>query len=331
MKTGKFLRISLILGAALFGSACILQSAAPTAQIIVVTATEDGSLPLSSTQTPDAGAAPTMEPTWTLTLLPSLTHTPTTAPLTMSAGQALSCVKGPDWKLYEWVAGIAKGETVTLVARAVPEIPDYYVVRKADGKECWAFGGSSIISGSTASLPIRETPPLPTVNFVVQNHVYIELCEVLIRKTGEAAWGADRLTVPNIAKLGEFTLSITAGYYDVRVRDCRTSTLYEEYNRAIGSDNTYRILEIAVDVDFSIRNNWDFAACHINLYPSPLPTLSLYDHEIDGGPFAVGTTKNFTARAGYYSIQLLACDHHTDSMRPFYIHPGMGVLVFGYG
>ena len=42
----------------------------------------------------------------------------TTAPVTMTAGQNLSCVNGPDWILYEWVAAIDKGETVTLTARA---------------------------------------------------------------------------------------------------------------------------------------------------------------------------------------------------------------------
>jgi hypothetical protein len=324
MKTRKFIPLFVILGAALIGIACNLQMAGPnpTVQGIAATATHEGAIADPSSQAPDSGTAPT----WTLTLSPELTRTATVAQVTLTAGQALSCVKGPDWKLYEWVAGIAEGETVTLVARAVPEIPDYYVVRKSDGKECWAFSGSSTINGSTASLPIRETPPLPTVNFVIQNRVQIPLCDVFIRKAGDPSWGVDRLVAPPAIVIGgDFTLPITAGYYDVLISDCGFPTmLYEAYNRAIGSESAYRILEIANDVDFFIQNNLPYSICHIQTHTAALPAWQdLYNHD-SGGSFAVGTRKDFTLRAGFYDVRITRCTDAVLPLTTIYVRPGVG-------
>jgi hypothetical protein len=89
----------------------------------------------------------------------------------MTAGQDLSCVKGPKFDLYDWVAVIKQGETVTLLARSSPDWGEYYYVRKSDGTECWAFGGSSTKSGDTASLPVKEAPPTPTPKIMVDYSV----------------------------------------------------------------------------------------------------------------------------------------------------------------
>lgn len=80
----------------------------------------------------------------------------------MTAGQDLSCVKGPRWDLYDFVTTIKKGEIVTLLARAPSEWGDYYYIRTSNGTECWAFGGSSTKNGDTSSLPEKEAPPTPT-------------------------------------------------------------------------------------------------------------------------------------------------------------------------
>ncbi len=328
MKTGKCIRVFGMLGAALIGSACILEMAGPasTPQVIVVTATLEGTAVEPSSQGPELLPSPTLEWTATLTqtFTPSLTTTFTIAPVTMTAGQALSCVTGPDWKLYAWVAGIADGETVTLVARAVPEIPDYYIVRKSDGTECWAFGGSSTIIGSTASLPIRETPPLPTVNFVIRNHIKMQLCTLLIRPAGSADWGANRLPPPFLNMEEEYVFSITAGYYDVIVRDCFPSVIYEAHNRAIGSDDTYRILEINVDVGFYIQNNLPYSVCHIQIQVPPAPWQEIYNHDTDGGSFAIGMRKDFTLRAGYYFVQVTRCTGAVLPVFGMHVFPGVG-------
>jgi hypothetical protein len=332
MTMPKLTRAIVFLGAALFGSACILQIAAPTAQVIVVTATPGGAVSGSTPEVQNPPPSPTftqeLAQILTATFTPSQTATSTAAPVTMTAGQALSCVKGPDWKLYEWVVGIADGETVVLVARAVPEIPDYYVVRKSNGTECWAFGGSSAISGSTALLPVRETPPLPEVTYVIENKLQMPLCFLYIRGKDEAVWGANRLTVPNIAIDATFSLNITAGYYDVQIKDCITSVMYEEHDRAIGSDPAYRYQLIAVDVDFSIQNNLPYSLCHIEVRVAPGPWQNLYNHDTDGGSFAVGMSKNFTLRAGTYTVRRTRC---TDVVLPatgIYVHPGMSVVAW---
>jgi hypothetical protein len=328
MKTGKFLRLYLVLGAALFGGACILEAAGPAAtqQVVVVTSTPDGT---STSSSPDLQTSPTLELTkfLTPTFTPSITPTFTKEPVTMIAGQDLSCVTGPDWKLYEWVAKIAKDEVVTLIARAVPEITDYYVARKSDGKECWAFGGSSVISGPVASLPVRETPPLPTVSFVVRNRVYTDLVDVYIRPAGDSSWGADRLTSPSICTGLEASFSITAGYYDVRILDPFGHALYEAYNRAIGADATYRILEVAPDVNFTIRNDHPFSICWIDVAFAGGSWEKLYATGDGGGSIYNGNTRDFTLRAGAYAARITRCTSVILPATGFIIYPGMSTIV----
>jgi hypothetical protein len=324
MTNAGIVRWGVILGAALLGSACILQTASPTTQDRVALPTREGAAPDSSSQAPDGGSTPT----WTLALLPSFTHTPTIAPVTMTAGQALSCVKGPDWKLYEWVAGIADGETVTLTARAAPEIPDYYVVRKSDGTECWAFSASSTINGSPAGLPVRETPPLPTVTYVIENKVYIPLCNVYIRAKDETAWGANRLTIPNITFDATYSITLTAGYYDVQIKDCLATVLYEEHDRAIGPDPAYRTTQIANDVDSYIQNSYPFTICWIERMMPDGSWGYLYNTVTDGGPLYSGGRKNFTLRAGMHYLRVTRCTSVVLPIRGFYIRPGMdGVIL----
>jgi hypothetical protein len=332
MKKEKISRLIAVLGASLFGSACILEMIGPNAspQVVVVTATREEPAPGTSPQAPDLPPAPTLEWTQTLTqtFTPSLTATFTSAPVTMTAGQALSCVKGPDWKLYEWVAGIADGETVTLVARAVPEIPDYYVIRKSNGTECWAFSGSSAISGSTALLPVRETPPLPQVTYVIENKVLIQLCLVLIRGKDETAWGANRLAAP-IAINATASITLTAGYYDVQIKDCSMSILYEEHDRAIGAEQAYRYQLIANDVGFYIQNNYPFSICWIEIQPPPGGSWTfLYATATDGGPIQPGQRRDFTLRAGDYGIRATRCTGVVLPGSGLYVHPGMGGITW---
>ena len=154
------------------GSACNLAIATRSAvnpQFIVVTATLASGKP--EPFLPSLTLEPTLTQTPSLTLTPTVTATPTTAAPTMTAGQDLSCVKGPKFDLYDWVAVIKQGETVTLLARSSPDWGEYYYVRMSNGTECWAFGGSSTKSGDTASLPIKEAPPTPTPKIVVDYSV----------------------------------------------------------------------------------------------------------------------------------------------------------------
>jgi hypothetical protein len=322
MKAVKFLQIIVILGASLLGSACILEMAAPTPQTSVTTAT-----PEQTSEAPGSLASPTWTLTLTATFTPSLTATFTNTPVTLTAGQSLSCVKGPDWMLYEWVAGIAEGEVVTLIARAVPAIPDYYVVRMSNGTECWAFGGSSTISGSTANLPVRETPPLPTVNFVVRNRIYADLISVYIRPAGGSAWGANLLAAL-IPAGGETAIPITAGHYDVRILGPFPTAIYEAYNRVISPDPNYRILEVAIDANFTIRNLLPGNVCWLDVQVSGGSWQKLYDAADGGGPILPGQTRDFTSRSGVYSLRATYCTHVVLPGTPtVYVYPGMPVFL----
>lgn len=310
MKDNFFRRLTAILAAAFLGGACIAQADMSDSTPRVVYITPTGGTPRSDSPSEEGQVEP------------EVTLTPTVTPVTLTAGQDLSCVTGPDWKLYEWVIRIPEGETVALVARAVPEIPDYYVVRAEGGKECWAFGGSSTISGPVETLPVRETPPPPTVSFVVRNRVYIDLIEVYIRPAGDSSWGADRLTSPSIPTDDEAAISITAGYYDVRILDAFGEAMYEAYNRAIGADDTYRILEVATDVDFTIQNNLVFIVCRVEIMPSGGSWETLYDSAGGGGPIDPGGTRELTHRAGFFQSRITGCTVGT-VVTNIYIYPGM--------
>jgi hypothetical protein len=321
-------RWSVPLAAAVIGSACILQNAAPagTPQVVVVTATPDGAAALPAQETP-SGSTPEWTETLAATFTPSLTATFTRTPVTLTAGQDLSCVTGPDWKLYEWVTKVAKDETVALVARAVPEIPDYYVARTGGGQECWVFGGSSAISGSTADLPVRETPPLPTVNFVVRNRVHIPLTAVYIRSAGGSSWGGNRVSAPINEMTGEAAVAITAGYYDVRVLDIFGHVMHESYNRAIGPDDAYRILTVDPDVGFTVRNDYPFSVCWIDVQTMGGSWQKLYATEDGGGSIYSGNTRDFTLRAGAYGVRITRCTSAVLPATGWSIYPGMPEIV----
>jgi hypothetical protein len=330
MNIRKTVRLTVLLGAALLGVACIAETAGPgnTPQVIVVTATPEGAAQNPAQESP---LSPTEEPAQLTTdaLTPTITATYTAAPVTMTAGQELSCVTGPDWRLYEWVTKIPKDATVTLIARAVPEIPDYYVARTGDGKECWAFGGSSVVSGPVATLPVRETPPLPTVSFVVRNRVHIPLTTVYIRSAGDSSWGGNRIASPLADMSGETSISITAGYYDVRVLDVLGNVMYESYNRAIGADDAYRILTVDPDVNFTIRNDFSFSICWIDVMVMGDPWQKLYATEDGGGSILTGQTRDFTLRAGRYSVRLTRCTSVVVGVAILAFYPGMPAIVFG--
>jgi hypothetical protein len=117
-----------------------------------LTALANGATPAGQSPGPEISLTPTVAPTYTAT----------SSSVTMTAGQDLSCVKGPKWNLYDFVTTIKKGEIVTLLARAPSEWGEYYYVRTSNGTECWAYGGSSTKNGDTSSLPEKEAPPTPT-------------------------------------------------------------------------------------------------------------------------------------------------------------------------
>jgi hypothetical protein len=301
--------VRLIVAAALLGSACILEmigGPAATPQVILISATgETGLLVPLPTGTPPA-LTPTFTWTWTMTLTPTQTATFTKALPTLTAGQSLSCVKGPQWILYEWVTSIAEGETVTLIGKASPEWEEYYYVRKSNGTECWAFGGSSTKTGDLSTLLVREAPPLPEVTYIIDNKTGLTVCDVFIRGKDEGVWGADRLgagTIPAGASKG---FAITAGYYDVLVKECfHGVALYEKQDRAIGPDVTYRTTLLNNEVKFYIQNTLPFDLCEFAFRPVGGSWSVL--HSAADGHITPGEKVWFTLLVGFYDTQIKRC------------------------
>jgi hypothetical protein len=211
MKKSTLARICLLLVFALIGLACTVELTSPTevpTEIPLPTSTiapvpvESPSVTPTFTETPTE----TQIPTATETFTPEPTATPTQSPVTMTAGQNLSCVTGPNWILYKWITNISKGETVSLLAQIKYEEKQYYYVRKADGTECWAFGESSTIHGDPSTLPIKEAPALPKIKYTIENKTGLAACDVFIRPKKDTVWGADRLGASNIAIGAKFSL-----------------------------------------------------------------------------------------------------------------------------
>jgi hypothetical protein len=314
--SNRSLRFFILLLAPILGGACIAQAAGPaqTPQIVVVTSTGDAPL---SDQTPEAQ---TTEQTPAL----DLTSTPTVTSVTMTAGQDLSCVKGPHWVLYDWVARINEGETVLLLARSTADWPDYYYVRTGDGKECWAFSGSSSVSGDPSTLPEREAPPLPTVTYVIENRTYSWITDFYIRGKDETAWGANRIGVGSVPEYGEtFSITITAGFYDVLIKDNHGGIHYQKEDIAIGSEPSSRLVVINDRVDFYWDNTTGQSICRILALAFEVGD-EFELHKPADGNIAPGARAQMNALAGYYLFYFHKCG---DDANVLTVH---GVLVPGF-
>ncbi|MBN2086232.1 MAG: hypothetical protein JW748_13515, partial [Anaerolineales bacterium] len=225
--------------------------------------------------------------------------------VTMTAGQDLSCVTGPHWILYEWVAGITEGETVTLLAKASPDWEEYYYIRKSNGAECWAFGGSSAISGNIQSLPVKEAPPLPEVEYTIENKTGLRIPVVFIRGMDETAWGVNRLGA--ILYPGEkVSLTLTAGFYDVKILEEAFFPLYEEHDRPIGAEPNYRLTVLDQEYAFYVQNNHPFDLCTFSFRPHG-GTIWTTLHSAADGPVATGSKAWFKLVPGTYDVAVYRC------------------------
>jgi hypothetical protein len=300
------IRFFLPIAVVVLGGACILETAAgptPTPRVVVVPGDGGAGAGDSAVSSPTPESILDLTPTWTLTAQP--TGTATTAPVTLTAGQDLSCVKGPHWILYEWVAKVVKDETVTLLGRSTPDWPDYFYTRTADGMECWVFGGSSTISGDTAILPIREAPPLPQVVYTIENKTFLAIGVVAIRGKDETTWGANLLSAP-ILPGGKANLSLTAGFYDVEFIDTIFRPVFEEQDRAIGPDPAYRYTVLDHKHKFFVHNGCPFELCKFSFrVEGGSDWMDL--HSAADGPVASGADLWLQLLPGNYEVGVYDC------------------------
>jgi hypothetical protein len=316
-------RIFLLLVAAA-GIGCILEAAAgptPTPQVIVVPG--DGTA--SSTPSPTLESILALTPTWTITAGP--TSTATTAPVTLTAGQDLSCVKGPHWILYEWVAGIAEGEVVTLLARSSPDWPDYFYVRKSNGTECWTFAASSTISGDTSALPVREAPPLPQITLTIRNQTYLRITTLRLRPKDETVWGTNLLGSHEVQGQETYGLTLTAGFYDLRIQDNRSGVVYEAHDVPIGAEPGSSTIILDGRYSVNIHSDTTSAMCRVEI--ASMDDSYHADLTIPGdGRISPGETVALEGLGGIYTIQFYRCG---DNSRWYgtgvYIGPGTDTVT----
>jgi hypothetical protein len=128
---------------------------------------------------------------------------------------------------------------------------------------------------------------------------------VFIRPKNDTVWGADRLGTGNIAIDAVFTVEITAGFYDVQIKDCGGGVLYEKEDRPIGTDAGYRILQLATDVKIYIQNNQGVDLCLFRFQMVGGDWKDL--HTAADGAVPNGQRVNFTLRVGRYNMSFHRC------------------------
>jgi hypothetical protein len=216
-------------------------------------------------------------------------------------------MKSPHAVLYEHVADIAEGESVILLARAAPEYPGYYFARTAGGTQCWLFGGGSTISGNAAALPVRDAPPLPEITVTVQNNTYLYVVDVFIRGKKETDWGADQLAGGLIAPEGKFTLTITAGFYDMQMKDSMGGILFDKDDIPIGPESPYRNIFLDYEYLKAFQNLSENYFCRVVIRPlaGDIPiNLTIPDD----GRISPGEKVVLKALAGFYEVRLYQCE-----------------------
>ncbi len=293
-------RIILALAALAMASACEM-SAGSASTPPVAAIPENG---VSGSPDPDPDTIWMLTPTVAFT--PKPTKTASTVPVTMTAGEDLRCGKGPDAVLYEQVADIAKGDTVALLAKAPPQWDEFYYVRKSGGAECWAFGGSSTTSGNLAALPVRDAPPLPSISLTIRNNTYLYVVDIFIRGKGETDWSPDRLAGSFIAPEGKTALSLTAGYYDMQMKDSMGGILFEKADIAIGPESPYRNTVLDYEYLKAFLNLSENYFCRVVIRPlaGEIPiTVTIPDD----GIISPGEKVVLKALAGFYEVRLFRC------------------------
>jgi uncharacterized protein YgiM (DUF1202 family) len=91
---------------------------------------------------------------------PSVGVTPTPTRVQLEVSVPTNCRVGPG-KIFDIVSVLRPGNTVNVIARHTSA--DFWVVENPDGSgNCWVWGEYAKLTGSTANLPVWDTPPTPT-------------------------------------------------------------------------------------------------------------------------------------------------------------------------
>jgi hypothetical protein len=283
----------------------------PSAFIIILSCACNPGEAANQTGLPDpAAASPILEtglrPAPSSTIAAKATKTASVAFPTLTTGRDQSCMSGPHGFLYEHIADIAEGETVSLLAKAPPEWEEYFFVRKSNGTECWAFGGSSKKCGDLAALPARDAPPLPSITLTIQNNTYLYVVDIFIRGKDGTDWGADRLAGSFIAPEGKTSLTLTAGFYDMQMKDSMGGILFDKADIPFGPESPYRDTVLDYEYLKVFLNLSETYFCRVVLRPlaGEIPINLAIPED---GMISPGEKVVLKAVAGFYEVRLRRC------------------------
>jgi hypothetical protein len=81
------------------------------------------------------------------------------------------------------------------------------------------------------------------------------------------------------------------------------------------------------DVNFTIRNDFPFSICWIDVMVMGGSWQKLYATEDGGGSIYSGNTRDFTLRAGAYGVRITRCTSAVLPATGWSIYPGMSEIV----
>lgn len=181
-----------------------IEQAAQTMVAQTLSAGNSGA-PQVSTSTNTIQAPP--EATFTATLSPTITLTPTLEGVFLTVSQDTYCRFGGPYSSFKILATVKIGQKVEVIARN-PENDSYYVKNPYEANStCWLYGKYATVTGNAAGLTVatmNPTPtptntPTPTVGFSV-SYVGLETCapqyafKLFIKNTGSSIWQSISIT-----------------------------------------------------------------------------------------------------------------------------------------
>ncbi len=152
-----FLLISVLLFVTF---ACTLPAAIPTPVPTPPVDYEATMTSLALTQTAEQNQPPIEGPTYTATVTPSITPTPTLGVPMVSVSVDTNCRTGPG-TVYDYLTGLLVGEKAEVVGKYTSINPVYWIIKKGS-VTCWLWGKYATVEGNTANLPEMVPPPTPT-------------------------------------------------------------------------------------------------------------------------------------------------------------------------
>jgi uncharacterized protein YgiM (DUF1202 family) len=136
---------------------------------------------------------------------PSAGVTPTPTKVQLEVTVPTNCRVGPG-RLFDIVSVLQTGKTVNVIARHASA--DFWVVENPEGSgNCWVWGEYAKLTGSTANLPVWETPATPTTGTVTLKVRVDTNCRTGPGKAYEI------LSILRIGKIAEVIGRNTAGTY----------------------------------------------------------------------------------------------------------------------